>query len=342
MKVLSFVIAAYNSEKYLDKCLAAMLCPQLTDRLEIIIVNDGSIDATEEIAKKYCTEYPNTVKLVSQENRGHGGALNAGFAAASGKYVKAVDADDWVEKENLPELINALESCESDVVLTHYSTFDISTGEIRKWKCYPPAFGRELSFEEIMSDWRSYEHCFCYHGIAYRRDFYCAKAMALTERVFYEDHELATFPCAGAESICPLDIFVYIYRIGDTQQSIAAANQLRRRGHIEAVLEKMCNKYAWLPAGAGKRYAATKISALLLQYLTLMLLTEPDRKKGRQAAADMMDSFELMTPDVHALVKRKYRLILAMNYLKLDRRHWNALMSSGLYSALRGKKSSES
>ena len=95
MKVLSFVIPAYNSEKFLDKAIPSMLVPEILDKLEIIVVNDGSTDGTAAAAEKYCAEYPETVRLISQENKGHGGALNTGIAAASGKYVKVIDADDW-------------------------------------------------------------------------------------------------------------------------------------------------------------------------------------------------------------------------------------------------------
>ena len=105
MKVLTFVIPAYNSEKFLDKAISSMLVPEVLDKLEIIVVNDGSKDSTAAIAEKYCTQYPETVKLISQENKGHGGALNTGIAAAAGKYVKVIDADDWVVSENLPEFI---------------------------------------------------------------------------------------------------------------------------------------------------------------------------------------------------------------------------------------------
>ena len=120
MKILSFIIPAYNSAAFLDKCLLSMLLPEVLDKLEILIINDGSTDATAEISRKYQDKYPGTVRLISQENKGHGGALNTGCAAASGKYLKAVDADDWIQSESLPEFIRLLEQCESDVVLTHY------------------------------------------------------------------------------------------------------------------------------------------------------------------------------------------------------------------------------
>ena len=82
MKILTFVIPAYNSESFLHKCLDSMLVPELLEKLEILVVSDGSTDRTAEIAEGYCVRYPDTVRLISQENKGHGGALNTGCAAA--------------------------------------------------------------------------------------------------------------------------------------------------------------------------------------------------------------------------------------------------------------------
>ena len=131
MKILSFIIPSYNCEKFLEKCVSSMLHPEILERLEIIIVNDGSTDSTEAIATALCSRYPEVIRLINQENRGHGGALNAGCAAAMGKYLKVIDADDWVETDNLPSYVDFLEQCDSDVVLTHHDTIHIGTGEVK-------------------------------------------------------------------------------------------------------------------------------------------------------------------------------------------------------------------
>ena len=151
MKRLSFVIPAYNSEAYLEKCLSSMLEPSVLEDLEIIVVNDGSTDATEKIALDFCGRYPGTVRLITQKNLGHGGALNTGCAAAQGKYLKVVDADDWVERKSLPALIKALETCDSDVVLTHNRTVNIPTWADEAWWSYPEAFGNTMILDAVMT-----------------------------------------------------------------------------------------------------------------------------------------------------------------------------------------------
>lgn len=337
MKILSFVIPAYNAEPFLDKVIRSMLVPELLDVLEIIIVNDGSVDQTATIAQEYCRKYPETVRLISQTNKGHGGALNTGCAAAQGKFLKVIDADDWVETQNLPVFLHFLEKTDSDVVLTHFRTIDISNGEVRKWKSYPAEFGRELSMEEIMAEWRGFYRCLTFHGITYNTGFYREYGIWLSEHVFYEDYEFATFPCCRARTITPLDICIYNYRIGDVNQSVSAASKLKRIGHLETVLNRMiqeCRGASNLTP-AGKKYAIIKTQELLLSYFTTVLLIEPNKSFGRQEARKMMEHFQYELPEVAAQANKKYRVFCMMNRLHISKATWDAIVNSSLYNRLR-------
>lgn len=336
MKVLSFIIPSFNSEHFLDICIPSMLVPEVLSKIEIIVVNDGSTDGTAAVAEKYCNQYPETVRLLSQENKGHGGALNTGCAAATGKYLKVIDADDWILSENLPAFITALEICESDVVLTHHHTIDISTGEIKSWRSYPSVFGKPYTFDSIISDWRSFDRSLTFHGITYRTAFYHKYGHPLLEHVFYEDHEYATYPCCYAESITPLDLFVYEYRIGDINQSVSNSNQLKRLGHTEAVLHRIMEKYRDLPNSAGKQYAAMKAQGLLLSYLTTTLLVNPDKKAGRILAQQRMAECMNIAPEVYQLALPKYQIFTLLNRLHVSKSVWDAIISSRFYNNLRG------
>lgn len=336
MKLLSFVIPAYNSEAYLEKCLSSMLEPSVLEDLEIIVVNDGSTDATEKIALDFCGRYPGTVRLITQKNLGHGGALNTGCAAAQGKYLKVIDADDWVESRSLPAFVKALEKCESDVVLTHYRTVNITTGEDKAWRCYPEAFGKAMTLADVMNRWGDFDRALTFHGIAYRRDFYQKMGISLSEHIFYEDHEFATFPCCHAETVTPLDIFVYVYRIGDVNQSVSDANQLRRISHVEAVLNRLLTEGEKLPQGAGRDYAAAKAQGLLMSYLTTALLVCPDKAQGRALAEKAVEALRTPFPENYRQIQGKYKIFQAMSRLHITRRQFEAVLDSRLYNKLRG------
>lgn len=107
-KTLSFVIPSYNMEAYLDRCVNSLLSARKTDDIEVLIVDDGSKDGTLAYAQKLERNNPGVVRAIHQENKGHGGAVNTGIAAATGAYVKVVDADDWVGPESLEEVMAVL------------------------------------------------------------------------------------------------------------------------------------------------------------------------------------------------------------------------------------------
>ncbi len=338
MKVLSFIIPSYNSERFLDKCIPSFVNEAVLDKLDIIIVNDGSTDATAEVAQKYCDAYPGAVRLISQENKGHGGALNTGCAAAVGKYLKVIDADDWVETQNLPAFIEKLEQTDSDVVLTHHYTIDITTGEVKKWKSYPECFDRGYSFDEIMPAWKSFDRSLTFHGITYNTDFYHKHCIQLSEHVFFEDHEFATFPCCYAKSVTPMDLFIYDYRIGDVQQSVSDQSQLRRIGHTKTVLERFITEYGKLSLhgdAAGRHYVAMKAQGLLLSYLTTAMLVQKDKKLGRKMGDEMMEAFRASIPEVYDLARKQYRIFCLMNRLHISKRTFQKMLASRLYNKLR-------
>ena len=105
----------------MEKCIDSLLLGG--ERVEIIIIDDGSKDKTGEIADAYAKEYPNIVKVIHQENGGHGEGINQGVKYATGKYFKVVDSDDTLS-EDFPAFLNALELCEReggvDLAVTNY------------------------------------------------------------------------------------------------------------------------------------------------------------------------------------------------------------------------------
>ena len=338
MKTLSFIIPSYNSSQFLDKCIGSFLDPGIIDRLDIIIVNDGSTDDTPVVAQKFCDRYPDSVRLINQVNKGHGGALNTGCAAAVGKYLKVIDADDWVETANLEYFLDQLEACESDVVLTHHYTRDISNGEVKKWMSYPGEPGRAYTLEEIMADWKSFDRSLTFHGITYKTSFYHEKGIKLSEHVFYEDHEYATFPCCYAKSVTPMDIFIYDYRIGDVQQSVSDANQLKRIGHTETVLKRFASEFAKLDLPAqcgGREYVAMKAQGLLLSYFTTSMLVNPDKKVGRAMGTAMMEMFRRELPRTAELAEGQYKIFCLMNKLHISRALFEKMLNSRLYNKIR-------
>lgn len=123
---ISIIIPVYNTEKYVDKCILSVI-NQLYDfnRLQIILINDGSTDNSFEICKKYSESYSN-ILLLSKENSGVSETRNIGIKNALGKYIMFLDSDDYLSLNCCKELFNFFEK--------HYSEVDIVTYTLKSVK----------------------------------------------------------------------------------------------------------------------------------------------------------------------------------------------------------------
>lgn len=104
---VSIIIPIYNAQAYLRACLESVMSTSLSD-MEIILVDDGSTDASPEICSQMAQADPR-IRLIPTPNRGVSAARNAGLSHATGKYIAFVDADDLLEGDIIPTAISAME-----------------------------------------------------------------------------------------------------------------------------------------------------------------------------------------------------------------------------------------
>lgn len=117
-QLISVIIAAYNIEAYLPRCMDSLLS-QTYDNLELILVNDGSTDGTGKLCDYYAAKDVR-VRVIHQENRGLSGARNAGLSIARGAYIGYVDGDDWVEPDMYKEMYRACKLQDAQVAVCAY------------------------------------------------------------------------------------------------------------------------------------------------------------------------------------------------------------------------------
>ena len=126
--LVSVVIPVYNAEKYLARALDSIV-NQSFDDYEIIIVNDGSKDSSENIIKKYLNDNDN-ISLINKENQGAWYARIDGIKNSNGKYIAFMDADDVVDKNYLRELYNSILNNDSDISICAYNRIDEDTNKV--------------------------------------------------------------------------------------------------------------------------------------------------------------------------------------------------------------------
>ena len=133
MKRLSVIVPMYNSAKWLPKCLESILNQDIAESdLEIICINDGSPDDSEQVAKRYQAEHPDSIVVLTQENQGPSGARNNGMQHATGKYLYFVDPDDYVEPKVFGGLMQKMEEQQLDMLRFDYKIVDEEYHPVKK------------------------------------------------------------------------------------------------------------------------------------------------------------------------------------------------------------------
>lgn len=133
--LLSIVVPAYNVEKYIEECLVSLI-NQTMQNHKIIIVNDGSTDATEKICLKYAEKYPEIITYIFQENKGLGEARNVGLSKVDTPFVCFLDSDDWLNIKYVECFVKLIETVDEvpDMIFTLPWVYDSVTKRILPWK----------------------------------------------------------------------------------------------------------------------------------------------------------------------------------------------------------------
>ena len=112
---LSVIVPVYNTASYLHKCVSSILSQSLPVH-ELILVDDGSVDASGEIAEEYARQHAR-VKVIHQKNQGAASARNAGIEAATGEYITFVDSDDYIDNRMYETLLTLIFETGSDIAI---------------------------------------------------------------------------------------------------------------------------------------------------------------------------------------------------------------------------------
>ena len=132
MPKVSIIIPCYNCGEYIDDLILSLKKQSLTD-IEIIFVNDGSTDNSEEIIQKYLSD-DNRIKYIYQENQGGGIARNTGIQNSQSEYVICIDADDTYENNMAEKLYNKAKETDADITICKFKRCDILTGRLSHGK----------------------------------------------------------------------------------------------------------------------------------------------------------------------------------------------------------------
>lgn len=222
MKLLSVAIPCYNSQDYMEKCIKSLLVGG--EDIEILIVNDGSKDATPEIADSYQRRYPTIVKAIHQENGGHGSAVNAGLQNATGLYYKVVDSDDWVDEtaflqvlDKLRELVGGAETVDMFIANFVYDKVDAKHKKVMRYTTMFPT-DKVFGWNDVKLITKG--HYLLMHSVIYRTKMLRDCKLELPKHTFYVDNIYVYHPLPNVKKMYYMDVDMYHYFIGRGDQSV--------------------------------------------------------------------------------------------------------------------------
>lgn len=132
--LISVIVPVYNVEKYIDRCIES-ITNQSYENLEILLINDGSTDYSEEICRKW-EKIDSRIKVFSKENGGLSDARNFGLDICTGDFIAFVDSDDFINKDMFKIMLNLSKETLSDIVQCEFLKFKDENGIINKMEEY--------------------------------------------------------------------------------------------------------------------------------------------------------------------------------------------------------------
>lgn len=234
MKILTIVIPTYNMEALLPRCLDSLVTPVATDKVEVLVVNDGSKDNSLAIAQKYEEKYPNIIRVVDKENGNYGSTINKGIELATGKYFRILDSDDFYNNSELVSFVEKLESCNTDLVLTDYCV------DRENHTSKMTIIGIENDVVHDLGDVDiSKISNFAMHSLTVKASILKENKITLQTGISYTDTEFCYYPLLYSKTICYYNFLVYRYQIGRDGQTVNLDSQIRCLSHMRKIIYRM-------------------------------------------------------------------------------------------------------
>ncbi|MBQ4066397.1 MAG: glycosyltransferase family 2 protein [Clostridia bacterium] len=229
-KLITFTIPSYNSAAFMHNCIDSIL--GAGDDIEILIVNDGSKDDTGAVADSYKEKYPDIVSVIQQENGGHGEGVNQGIRNAKGKYLKIVDSDDRLDPDELKRVLDVIRQNEAqgidvEMYLCNYVYVRVDTGD-RRPMSYGGIFPEGCVF--CWEDTKAFgpSKYLMMHSVIYKVELLRSCGLEMPKHTFYVDNLYMYQPLPFVERMYYINSDLYLYYVGNEEQSVNEKNVLKR------------------------------------------------------------------------------------------------------------------
>ena len=237
---VSVILPVYNVGKYLRQSLDSLINQTLKE-IEIICVDDGSVDDSYDILEEY-KQKDSRIKVIHKENKGTGAARNDGLRIAEGECIGFVDPDDWVKPNMFERLYNLIKEKNLDIAMCMPDGYDEKNN-----KMAPFPYFVDDNFKNIIDDrifnWRDlspFQYPMCVWNKLYTKELFDKNHIEFAEGLDFEDHKVIFGTLLTAEKIFFIREKLYVYRY-NREGSVLTDNNRRLIDHIEIfnIVEKL-------------------------------------------------------------------------------------------------------
>ena len=227
MQKVSVIVPVYNAAPYIERCLDSIVNQTIKDKLEIIVINDGSNDNSEEVIKKYMSDKNVEIKYYSKENEGIAKTRNFGIEKATSPYIMFVDADDYIDK-TFYEVVKPY--IEKDIDLIKFKLQRVNeNGDVLE-KVGGPVFenltGEEAFHELYPNDVLLDSPCV----YVFKKELFTKNDFTF-KQTYHEDFGLIPIVLLVAKNVTSIDNYLYNY--------VQVPNSLMRDENYQKTVAKM-------------------------------------------------------------------------------------------------------
>lgn len=321
--ILTIAVPIYNMEQWLDKNLATYQAPELLGRIEVLCLNNASQDGSKVIIERRVEMCPQIFTLVDRNSRGYGSSINEAIARAKGTYFRIVDADDWVETNELIHLVDVLERCESDVVLTDYEIVNLQTGVMTPVR----AGDRGATYETPSTDFSMPMQTLpSIHATTYRTVLLKESGFQMQDGIFFVDEEYVILPYLHAKSVVYYPFDIYRYQVADPNQSTSPKNRGKYQEHREKILRRLIREYQEAkqdqPDNNALGYCFERIKRGVGDHFTTLYMYVEPRRKGRKLAREWRQYLRKNAPELWICIRNKAVILAAFSHLHMAIRQY--------------------
>jgi hypothetical protein len=286
MTDISIIIPAYNAEKYINKCIDTLI-NQTKKELEIIVINDGSTDNTENIVKSYKDK---RIKYYKNKNQGIGKTRNFGIEKATGKYLMFVDSDDYIEKDACEKMFNRAENNNLDIVICDfYKVYDSGDTE----QIHTPSF-KDSTLKDNPDIITEY---LCPWAKLYNRKLIIDNNIRFVENLKYEDAPFVIESLCSANKIGKVDECLNYYVIHGNSETTVRDRRCFDILKIIDIIRKYTNN---------KNYLKEKIDKLTVRIITNYTIQQRMQSNKKIGMEFIDKAFEYLEKEIPDYKNNKY------------------------------------